>query len=503
MSTKSFPEPPSTSTMTPTSHAPHRDADSRSASAPNPNEDESLLAPALGDVGRRLHRGLLLIAVLAAVGLLLGALAAWWSVKDEAPRSLTRVSLSFPGFERGEYPDRSEFQPDDLRSHAVVAAAIERLDLSGPEGLLPTVRQGLTIEGVVPHAVVAERDRVRASGQQPAAYIPDSYRLSLTLPADLLDAQQRERLLNEVVTVFGERFQRTYGEMPRAFGNVFDALAKADFTEYELLLNTEIENVTAYLRQQSAHAGAFRSATTNLSFEDLLERTHFFAQIQLNETLGLVHEYGLSRDRDLAMSKMDYHIQLLGDRERRALEEERVINDLLAQTQERAPNYVIGIRAEATQRPQEGPIMDRGLVDSLLANDAYNFLVREALEAGFRTKAVQSEKARMLQLRDNMRSFTEADLSDRAEIITQAQESLASMRTAYDSLIDAIRRTYRDYAEQRFGNAVRVSQNVTTTSKARPVALAGGMGGMLGVALGAGLSLLGCGAGARGAAKKG
>src|SRR5215216_493364 len=41
----------------------------------------------------------------------------------------TRVVFSFSGFEKGEYPDRSKFQADDLRSPEIIADALKRKGL--------------------------------------------------------------------------------------------------------------------------------------------------------------------------------------------------------------------------------------------------------------------------------------------------------------------------------------------------------------------------------------
>lgn len=454
----------------------------------------------LCDVGRRLHGGMLTIAVLGAAGLVLGLIAAGWAQRNTSPHSELHVVLSFPGFERGQYPDGSLFQPDDLRRYPIVTEAITRTTGAATPEQIASVRKGLTIEGIIPEAVVAQRDQVRADGQRPPPYIPDAYRLTLTSKDSPWDGSQREQLLRDLVAVYHEQFRETYAEIPRSFGRIFAALEEADYTEYELLINTEIDNIRAYLEQMSAQAGAFRSPTTNQSFNDLIERTEFFSQIQLNQTLGIIHQFGLSRDRDLAMSKMDYHLQLLAFREQQAIEEESVIRDLLAQTQGRNQSYVLSVRAEAAEGRDEAPIIDRGLINSLVESDAYNFLIREALNAGLRTKEIQAEKARLLDLRENMQSFRESDIRDRSDAVAEAERSLGSLRTAYDALIKSIRDTYRDFAEERFGQAVRTS-TVGSSSSVPPLAIAGAGGGMLGLALGAGLSLMG--AGPRRASRKG
>jgi hypothetical protein len=229
----------------------------------------------------------------------------------------------------------------------------------------------------------------------------------------------------------------------------------------------------------------------------LLSRTGRFAQIQLSETLGLIRQNGLSSNRALAMVKMDYYLRTLGDQEQKAIEEEKVVDELLSKTQERSQNYVLGIKSQATQQRPETPLIDQGLIDSLLANDSYNFLVRRALDAGLEVKRIQAEKVQLLERRKNMEEFLESAGKDQSTILAQVQKSLADLEVSYKDLILSIRKTHADFAKQQFADAIRISMQPVTSSKYRPLAVAGAIGGFIGLAFGIGLSLLGIYVGGR------
>ena len=457
------------------------------------------------DLIARIGRGFSQVVGLALVGLVVGGTISLLLNRVQPVATSTRVVFSFPGFERGEYPDKSKFQPDDLRAPAVVAEAIRRQGLDTSSQVQSKIRGAISIEGIVPPNIVKERDRLRASGQIPPVYVPDEYTIELTLPrSGALSDQQRNALLTEIVAVYRENFNRTHANVPLAFGTAFTTLRDADFPEYQLILDKEIESITAYLEQlisatgpnaqsmkATEGAGSFRSSTTNMSFKDLLEQTQLFAQIRLNETLGLIHQNGLSKDRGTAVVKMDYYLRVLENQERRAVEEEKVVTGLLTQTQERAQNYVLGVKSQAAQPRTESPILDQGLIDSLLANDAYNFLVRRALDAGLRVKQIQAEKARLVELRENMSSFISKNVGDQAQLLTRVAESMKNLETAYNDLVKSIRDTYTDFSRQQYGNSVRLSDRVRTPGMIKPMAVAAAIGGFLGLALGVGLSLLG------------
>lgn len=446
----------------------------------------------LAELFGRLKRGLPLTLGLSCLGLAIAAIVLLVASPFQDASTSTRVVFSFPGFEKGEYPDKSKFTPDDLRSPELVAEALKRQGLEATSESQAKVRAALSIEGIIPDTIIKERDKQRAAGQTPRVYVPDEYAVTLTLPRKFpLSSQQRETLLNEIVSLYREKFTRTYVALPLDMGKAFDSLAGADYYDYDLVLSRESQNIIAFLTQMAETAKAFRSPRTNLSFSDLLKQSQLFTQIRLNEVLGLIRRDGLSRDRKLALVKMDYYLKTLGDEELKAVEEEKVVHDLLRQAQDREQRFALGVKSQTPQPRADGLVVDQGLVDSLLANDAYNFLVRKALEASLKTRRIQSEKAILAERRSTMEAFTKSNAADRAESISQFRASFDELRKVYDALIANTRLTYEDYQQQQYADAIRLSMEAKTANIYKSLALAGIAGLGIGGALGVGLSLLG------------
>ncbi|HUJ42459.1 MAG TPA: hypothetical protein VLW52_02515 [Opitutaceae bacterium] len=446
----------------------------------------------LREVFARLGRGLTQTFGLAALGLAIAVVIYLVASPFTSATTSMRVTFAFDGAARGQYPDHSKFEPDDLRAPDVVADALKRRGLDTNEEFQSKIRAALSVEGIISPDAVRNRDRLRAIGQTPPPYVPDEYLVTLTLPRKFpLSGRQREQLLGDIANAFQAKFRRTYADVPLAFGNAFETLRNADYFQYEMVLNGEIQSITDYLNQQSEQAKNFRSPTTNLSFSDLLKQTDLFTHIQLNKTLGLILQNGLSRDRDAAMVQMNYYLRTLEDQEQKAVEDEKVVQDLLTKAQERSQNVVFGIKSQVAQQRPEAPVLDQGLVDSLLANDAYNFLVRRALDAGLKVKAIQAEKTQLLERRKNMEAFLQGSGRDQSAIIAQVQKALSELEASYNELISNIRKTHADFSKQQFADAIRVSMQPITSSKYRPLAVAGIIGACLGLALGMGLSLLG------------
>jgi hypothetical protein len=446
-------------------------------------EDDEVID--LRDVFKRLGRGLgqiLGLALLGAVVAVAGyfVLQPWHSVSTS-----TRIVFSFPGLETGEYPDHSKFQADDLRAPEIIAEAVKRQGLDTAGDLPSQIRGALSIQGIISPNIVRDRDQSRAAGQSLHLYTPDEYIVTLTLPDKFpLNKEQRAQLINEMVSIYRENFQRSYTGTPTAFGNAFNDLRNADFPEYEQIFNREIDSITDYLTEQIQQSDSFRSPTTNLSFKDLLQQTQLFARTRLSETLELIYQSGLSRDRSNAMAKMEYAVRILDDQERHAMEDAKVISDLLAKVQ--PPKYVLDSDSLGKQAHDEAPDFERDLIDSLSANNTYSLLVRRALDAGLKASQVHADKIALAEQLEAMKSAKEDPGA-----MALVQKSLTELEPAYQGLIDNIRKTQADFARQQFGDAIRLGDAIKTEGICRPLAIAGAVGLFLGLAAGMGLSLLG------------
>lgn len=446
----------------------------------------------LRDIFRRLGRGFRQALGLALLGLVIGAAADLLVSRFLPPSSSTKVVFNFPGFSTGQYPDGSKFEPDDLAAPDVIADALGRAGLDASSHVQAEIRAGLSVQGIMPADVAKERDRAVSLGQNPPAYIPDEYSVTLTPRHGIsLNRQQRAALLISIIDAYRDKFERTYANLPLAFGDAFETLKSADYFEYVIVLPEEISSIKAFLRQQLDQAKNYRSPTTNLSFNDLLNQTELFSQIRLNATLGLISSHALSRDRPLAIVKMHYYLRTLQDQEQEAIEEERVVQDLLAKAGNRQQSYVLGIKSQASEQRPDAPLLDQGLIDSLVANDAYNLLVRRALDAGYEVKRIQAEKTRLLERVSDMVSASNMSEAEQRMALSQVDASLADLKAAYDDLVDKIRKTQADFSNQQFADAINLSDEIRTESTLKSMAEAGAVGLFLGAAFGMGLSLLG------------
>jgi len=433
-------------------------------------EDDEVID--LRDVFKKLGRGLGQILGLALLGTVIAVVGCLVIRPWQSASTSTRLVFSYPGFEKGEYPDHSKFQPDDLRAPEIIAEALKRQGLDTSAEFQSQIRGALGIDGVIPPKSAKD-------------YLPDEYIVALTLPEKFpISRDQRVRLLNEIINVYHENFQRTYTSTLAAFGHVFDVLPNADFPEYQQIFNREIDNITDYLTQQLEQGKSFRSPTTNLSFQDLLDQTQLFARNRLSEPLELIYHGGLSHNRTLEIAKMEYSLHMLDGQEQHAARDQKVFTDLLAQPQAR--RYILDAKSQADLPYPEIQLPDQAS-DPQLANDTGSLLVLRAIKVGLKVSQLEADKAQLLEQLESLKSAKD-DAGDTAQV----QKSLNDLEPAYHELIDNIRKTQADFALQQFADAIRISDAVTTTGGiSRILALTGAVGCFLGLAAGVGLSLLG------------
>lgn len=444
----------------------------------------------LADLLRRLRTGLPATLGLAFLGLAVGILIGLVATSRETTVSTLRVTFGFPGVEHGKYPNGSNFHPDDVRAPDVVNEAIKQLGIPNatPE-LASRVRGAISISGIVPQNIIKERDRLRAAGQTVAPYFPDEYEVSLFWPRDdALDSNQRELLLAEIINGYREKFRRLYAVLPLQFENAFEQLRTADFVDYELVLNRQMDALTGYLEQLTREAKQFRSPSSNLSFQDLLKQAQLFSRIRMKEVLGIIYQGALSKDRAQTLAAMDYQLQQLEFEEQRLKEEEAVVLSYLTRAQERGQTYVLATRTDLTQGTQ--PIVDQDLIDGLLANDAYNQVLKRALEASLAVKKVQVEKAQLLERKKRLETIGHPGHRDSDDSIKAAEKALEQLENGYSELLSTVRVCLEDYARQEYADAIRITMPPQTKSWIIAVALGAIIGMFTGTSAGLGLSLL-------------
>jgi hypothetical protein len=403
-----------------------------------------------------------------------------------------RVVFSFKGSSNSVYPDQSKFSAQDLIDLDIINNALQIEEFKTSEDFQNIIKKSIYVEGIIPIEKVKARDRLLATGQNVPPLIADEYRLSLNLKRNFpLSFDQRKRLLNSIINSFRVKFEKTYAKPPISLGNLSASLLTADYDDFERILADNSSRIESYLADLVKDAGTFRSGKTKLSFGDLINENKNFNQIYRNKTLGLIHEGNLARDRMSALIKMDYQLYELSNLEKHQIEEEKTTREFLNEAASYNSKYILGIKSDLTNQPTvTTPVLDKGLIDSLLANDTYSLLIKKALDASLKVKNTQVEETIINENRKRMYAALKSNTDIDKELVNKAALSMKELINAYEKLVLDIRDTYSDYASREFSDAIRLSAPVETESIWRSLLIAALVGLGMGGALGMGLSLL-------------
>jgi hypothetical protein len=419
------------------------------------------------------------LACLAAV---VGLAVAFWRGTAAAPATTIMVRFNFSGIEKGQNPDGTAFVVEELRAPENVSAAVRAAQLDLKPEQQARLRSSLTIVGQYPEE----------AGPAKAPFFPDVYTLSLDpRRSGVESAATREAFLAALVESYRDRFQRTYGALPLQLGTVFTTLENIDYAEYEIVLNEEVLALQRFLEKRSALAPDFRSLRTGLTFPELEGRLRQYVAIKQAGVLGLVAAAGPSGERAGATARMDYRLRLLTEEEKLARDREKVVLDLLDRLDRRETSYVLARKAPGAGAADGTPTIDHGLIETMIKNDAYGYLVREALQAGQKAREVASQRAAIEDWRQRLEALPEEKEAQRQRLAAGAGAAMAQLKGDYLALIAVIRQTDEDFLARYLADAVRVAHGPVTPPPA-PVNLRVVAGWTLaGLLLGLGLGLVG------------
>jgi hypothetical protein len=222
---------------------------------------------------------------------------------------------------------------------------------------------------------------------------------------------------------------------------------------------------------------------------ELATRVDEFSAIRQDRVLGLIQSVGLSRNRESALIKMDFRLRLLSNEEALARQQEALVRELLDKIATRDASYVLAGKSALDE--SRSPILNKEVLDSLIKNDVYGFLVKKTIDAGQRTREIASQRSELEERRKRMETFSRQDYKVRDDLVGEVDKALSALRKDYDQLVALVRDTDADFVRSSLTDAVRVSFGPSTGSSTRSGLIIIGGWGACGVLLGLGLSMVG------------
>lgn len=285
-------------------------------------QDEDTIVIPVVEIFRQLKKYLLLWIIIAVVGAGLVFGGSMALVSSHAMPLTALVGFSFEGIEQGLDPNGNEFDANSIKSPTVIENTLTELgiDLSH----LDTVRDGLTISGVVPddavdkltayQSVFENTNSIDAANKvMEVSYYPTQFKVEFSYAATGMSRSEGAELLNTLLDNYKVYFMQTYGYND-AFG---DALTAVDYSEYDYpqaidVYTTTLNSLQNYINRLSTEDSTrFRSTQTGYTFSDLNEAVNTMKNVDLATVSSYVYGRNVTKDKAVLVTYYEYRIDAL------------------------------------------------------------------------------------------------------------------------------------------------------------------------------------------------
>lgn len=393
-----------------------------------------------------------LIAYLLTLAILVGAAAgALYSgfehLSGKGSFSRALITFQFEGIEEGVDPNGAAFDVNMIKSPYVIQSALA--DLGIAENYAETVRQNISIVGVIPEDAVdkitviekiSEKDASAYEKILDVSYFPSQYIIYL-YDDGTFGPKELTKILDGILASYKQYFIDTYAQndVLTVTANLLDT-GDYDYPEYTELFETQVDIMSSYATERMNDAPDFRSSQTGLSFEDIVTALDFVKTVDVARLVSYVESNSLTKNKSRQIEYYNYNI--------------RELTNKLSELQTRLDSVVSTINGY-----EKDPVVIVSNSDSTLEygekNKYYDDLVTQKISLN-RQIAETNTRINKYYLKVN-------DLQNSAKTASQADfeyadNLISKLRTTVASWVELTETTTQEYySTTLLSNAVKVS----------------------------------------------
>ncbi len=208
-----------------------------------------------------------------------------------------KMSYTYPKASKGLTPNSTTLDVSEIFSEEVLENAV----LTGRLGSLTPdeVKDTLSVQQV----------KQRGGVSVDALYVSTEYVVSYNASSRTA-AQDKNVLMKTVADSYYEYFLSKYGRKTKMLENDALDLTGLDYLDIGSYLQRRISAVIAYMNMCQEENATFVSEATNESFASVRDKARNFQNVSLERYKAYVLKYGLSRDREQYISRLNYENRL-------------------------------------------------------------------------------------------------------------------------------------------------------------------------------------------------
>lgn len=386
----------------------------------------------------QLKRFVLLWIVVALVIAILVPVFSILTASDQHKNLTALVSFNYDGIEQGLAPDGTSFDPNTLKSPAVIESALAELGETMDN--LENIRQGITITGVIPsdaidkitvYKSVYEQGNLNAGERLlETSYFSTKYTVTFNYSKTGYSPERASEVLNMMLNKYTDYFFDRYG-FNEALGNAVTAL---DYTNYDYAQAVEVfdsnlaelESYVYNLMQDDT--SRFRASSTGFSFADLYQAIRTLRTVDLDLISSYVTVNTVTKDKDTLLDYYNYQIEKLVRERSVAQEKLNSINESIA-NYEKDTIIIYGDMQETSQYTQ--------------ASEQYDKMVAQKIDAQ-NTVSTKSSQINMYQQRINTLKGNTAATQEK---VAKVDADLADLNAKVVDMLNKVNLTANEYYE--------------------------------------------------------
>lgn len=212
-----------------------------------------------------------------------------------------RIGYNYPTASKGLAPNHTKLDVEEILCDEVLQQAIQNGNFEGLETY--ELRSALKISNAW------KKNSVSAENY----YISTEYVVSYNA-TKVTQKYDCEQILRAVYEAYYDYFSNKYGRKDYVISNDFSELSNLDYLDVYTYLSRRATNIIDYMEMCRKENSAFISDKNQESFSSISKKVSNFKNVSLERFHAYVLKYGLSKDKEQYVSRLNYDNQVLNVR---------------------------------------------------------------------------------------------------------------------------------------------------------------------------------------------
>lgn len=249
----------------------------------------------------RLRRWVRVLPIILIVTIAGGAIAGVYQITGANLYGNFKIGYNYALASKGLTPNSTRLNADEILCDEVLENAISEGGLDGLE--VYDLKQALNVRNALQRNSVSTENYYLST-----EYVVDYNATNATKRFD------NETILKAVYDAYYNYFVEKYGRKTYTISQDFSEVSELDYLDLYTYFSTRITNIINYMTMCRNENSSFVSDETQESFDSISEKAQDFRDVSLERFYAYILKYGLSKDKEGYISRLNYDNQMLNVR---------------------------------------------------------------------------------------------------------------------------------------------------------------------------------------------